>query len=205
MTHYVGQRGEYYYESETYTAVENGEQVTRTRQVRRTRWYPASGVVEVRFDDVLILGSGALPEKYARRLASWDFAELSNYDPKYLVGFQAMRYDVDLGTGFLQAQEAMQPRIYQTICNDIGGDEQNVNSQETVYNDNTFKLLLLPIWVGGYRYRSQSFRLLVNGQTGEIQGEAPISVWKVALAVFLGLCVLGLILFLYVSQKQRGQ
>ena len=52
-TRYLGQRGEYYYVSESYTTTENGKSVTKTRQVRKTRWYMASGNVHEFFDDIL--------------------------------------------------------------------------------------------------------------------------------------------------------
>ena len=42
-TGYTGQRGDYYYVTETYTTTENNEPVTKSRQVRKVRWTPASG------------------------------------------------------------------------------------------------------------------------------------------------------------------
>lgn len=192
-TDYTGQRGIHYYETETYTDSNGNRQ---TRQVQRTQWYPASGHVSVHFDDVLVLSSKAIPERYAQRLVRWDLGAVVSYETRYLVGFQTMRYDVDLANGFAVAQSFMQPTIDSAIRSDIGGDEQVINSKNTEYYDVTFKLLLLPIWIGGYRYRGKSFRFLVNGQTGEIQGEAPISVWKVLIAVLLGLALIALIIFL---------
>lgn len=192
-TDYVGQRGEHYYVTVSSTD-SNGN--TTSRQERRTRWYPAFGHVSVFFDDVLVLGSEVIPPKYAQRLRQWNLAAVCSYEPQYLVGFQTMRYDVDLATGFERAKAIMAPTIDQAIRADIGGDEQMINSKTTDYLDPHFKLLLLPIWVGGYRYRGKSYRFLVNGQTGEIQGEAPISVWKVLLAVLLGLIVVGAIVYL---------
>ena len=41
---YVGQRGEYYYETEHYKDAQGNSQ---TRQVRKTRWYPAAGHVRL--------------------------------------------------------------------------------------------------------------------------------------------------------------
>lgn len=193
-TDYTGARGEHYYETETYTDSNGNRQ---TRQVRRTRWYPAAGHVSVHFDDILVLGSNAIPQKYAQRLVRWDLEALAPYEPRFLVGFQTMRYDIDLATGFGMAQQMMQPRIDQAIRYDIGGDEQAIHSKDTDYLDPSFKLTLLPIWVGGYRYRGRSFRFLVNGQTGEIQGEAPISVWKVLIAILLGSVLLALLIYLF--------
>ena len=46
----------------------------------------------------------------------------------------------------------------------------------TDYSDETFKHILLPIWMAAYKYGGKSYRFLVNGQTGEVQGERPYSV-----------------------------
>ena len=191
-TAYTGQRGEDYYETETY--YEDGE--TRTRQVVRTRWYPASGIVVVPFDDVLVLGSTLLPERYAQAMNTWELTNLRPYDSSFLSGFQAMRYDVDLEQGFVRAQQIMSPTIDNAIRYDIGGDRQQITSKSTQYDQLTFKHILLPIWTGAYRYGGRSWSYLVNGQTGEVRGEAPVSWFKVTVAVILGLLVVGLILYL---------
>lgn len=194
-TDYVGQRGEHYWVTETYTEYENGRAVTKTRQVRRTRWYPASGTVFVTFDDVLVLASNALPPKHASSLRQWDLSSLTPYEPSYLAGFQTMRYDVGLVDGFAAAKQIMQPTIHSAICRDIGGDEQQVHSKSTAYHEVTFKLLLLPIWVGAYRYRGKTYQYLVNARTGEVRGDAPVSWIKVTLLVLLGLIVVGLFIW----------
>jgi hypothetical protein len=77
------------------------------------------------------------------------------------------------------------------VRKDIGGDDQKIDSLQTRYGRFTFKHVLLPAWVSAYRYRDKVYRFVVNAQTGETSGEAPLSWWKVA-----GLVVLGLI-FLY--------
>ncbi len=198
LTHYTGLRGENYWETETYT---DSEGRTQTRQVMRTRWYPAAGTVHVHFDDVLVLGSDKLPPEYAQALNTWELGGLAPYQPQYLSGFQAARYDRDLATCWGTATEMMQPHIDTAIRQDIGGDQQQIHHKDTHYSDVTFKHVLLPIWSGAYRYRGRSWRFLVNGQTGEVRGEAPISFWKVLLAVLLGLIVVGGLIAL-LSQRE---
>ena len=62
LSHYTGERGEYYWETETYQGRdEQGRNVTKTRQVRKTLWHPASGQVERWFDDVLIPATRSIP------------------------------------------------------------------------------------------------------------------------------------------------
>ena len=82
--------------------------------------------------------------------------------------------------------------ILQDVRRDIGGDEQRVHKVDTDWSAETFKHLLLPIWMAAYKYNGKSYRFLVNGQTGEVQGERPWSVWKIAFAVIIvGLLILG--------------
>ena len=183
-TDYTGQRGEYYYVTETYYERNaQGRQVQRTRQVRHTRWYPASGTVTGSFDDVLIPATTSLPSNRLAALEPWDFAELTAYDPAFLAGFKAQRYQIDLKQGFELMKQVIAPAIENAVSNDIGGDEQRIDSLSTNYSDITFKHLLLPVYAGAYRYNAKLFQILVNGRTGEIQGERPYSFWKIALLV----------------------
>src|SRR4029079_17966666 len=100
-TDYTGQRGEHYWETETYYERDSqGNQVQHTREVRHTRWYSASGTVTGSFDDVLIPATTSLPADRLAALEPWDFPELRPYDPSFLAGFKAQRYQVDLKQGF---------------------------------------------------------------------------------------------------------
>jgi DNA-directed RNA polymerase subunit RPC12/RpoP len=195
LTHtwYTGMRGIDYYVTETYRV--NGE--TRTRRVRKTRWYPASGHVVVPFDDVLILGTQRLPRKYTEMMQAWELEGLEPYSTDYLSGFQAMRYDIDLEGGFVSAKEIMDGEIHSAVCRDIGGDRQRVHSKSTQYDRLTFKHILLPIYSGAYRYKEKTYRFFINGQSGQTAGEAPVSFWKVALAVLIGLAIIAAAVYFF--------
>jgi hypothetical protein len=187
---YDGERGEHYYETETYTTTENGKQVTRTREVRKTRWYPASGRVQLSFDDLLVMASESLPRRLVDGLAPWDLHALVAYDDRYVSGFTAECYQVDLEAGFHRAQALMAPRIEDAVRRDIGGDEQRIHDVDTDYEDIAFKHLLLPAWISAYRYRGKVHRFVVNARTGAVQGERPYSVPKIVAFTLLVLGVL---------------
>ncbi len=201
ITDYTGFRGDAYYVTVNYTTTENGRQVQRTRQERRIRWSPAWGTVRNSFDDVLVLASRSLPEDFARSLEPWDLKALTPYQDNYLSGFLAESYQIDLAGGFDLAKGLMAPIIDSTICADIGGDEQRITSRRVKYFDITFKHILLPIWIGAYRFRDKVFRVLVNARTGEVQGERPYSWIKITLAVLAGLLVVGIIVL--IAQAKR--
>lgn len=196
-TAYTGLRGIAYYRTETYTDSDGN---TQTREVREIQWYPASGVVFDQFDDLLVPASNSVPEKHASRLKDWDLPSLVPYQEAYLTGFRTERYRKGLELGFEDAKLQMEPTINQSIRYDIGGDEQQITSKASQYDRITFKHVLLPIYMGAYKFQDKSYSYLVNARTGEVQGDAPISVWKVLGLVLLGLLVIGFVLYL----KSKG-
>jgi hypothetical protein len=179
---YTGERGTIYYE--TQTVIRDGKR--ETVQVPRVRWTPARGQVARFFDDVLVLASKSLPKRFTDALEPWDLTALQPYLPQYLAGFRAEAYQVDLDAGHAEARGLMDRQIERDVRFDIGGDQQRIHHIETQVSDVTFKHVLLPVWLAAYKYRGKTYRFVVNGQTGRVQGERPWSAWKIALAVVLG-------------------
>jgi LSD1 subclass zinc finger protein len=175
---YTGMRGVHYFVSESYT---DSEGKTKTRQVQRTNWFPASGTVNNKFDDVLVCASHSLSEKISRDLEPWDLHELTAFDDRFLSGFVTESYQIDLRNGFNTAKNVMEPQIRTTVCQHIGGDVQQVTSFNSQYNDVTFKHILLPLWISAYRYNDKVYRFMINARTGEVQGERPYSAIKIIL------------------------
>ncbi len=198
-THYTGERGDDYQRTETYT--ENGE--TKTRTVTETRWSNVSGRVARFFDDVLVPASQSLPLKYVERLEPWDLNNLVPYDTKYLSGFKSETYQIDIEQGFDKAKVKMDDVIRGDIRRDIGGDRQRIHSVNTNFNDITFKHILLPIWISAYRFNDKVYRFMINGRTGEVQGERPWSWIKITLAV-LGVAAIVFGIY-YLTQEQPVQ
>lgn len=199
---YRGQRGVHYYETRTVTVTVNGRNERRQQQVRKTRWSPVSGSVARRFDDVAVIASRSLPQPFGDALDPWDLAALVPYEPGYLSGFRAEGYTVPLADGHATARSRMEAVIRGDIARDIGGDEQRIEAVETRHDAETFKHILLPIWSAAYKYNGRSFRFLVNGQTGEVQGERPWSVWKLLFAALVVALLAGA--FAWVQQGGGG-
>ena len=198
---YSGARGDWYYETVYVTETVNGQTRRVPRQVRKTRWTAVRGRVARAFNDVLVLASSALPRRMTDALTPWDLSHLRPYDPQYLAGFEAEGYTIPLQSGHNIARQEMEGVILMDIRRDIGGDEQRVNQSRTDYSAETFQHVLLPIWSAAYRYNGKSYRFVVNGQSGRVQGERPYSVWKIAVAVIVGLLLLAAMLL---AAQQSG-
>jgi hypothetical protein len=155
-----------------------------------TEWEPAEGAVQVAFDDVLVAGSPSVPPHLARVLDQWNLKRLQPPAPELLAGFTVEVYRNPLEPAFSEARGRMEPAIQSAICRDIGGDEQRIDARQTVVDDIRFKHLLLPVWIGSYRFGGKPYQVVVNGQTGEVEGDRPYSKTKIILAVLLALVVL---------------
>ncbi|MDA7746453.1 hypothetical protein N8878_03880 [Psychromonas sp.] len=184
-TYYNGQRGDYYYTTESYTTTENGKSVTKTRQVRHTRWRHTSGYVHNKFDDLLVHASNRMHEKYVDKLEPWDLHNLEVFNSSYVAGFQVESYSLGLEGGMNVAKQKMNPIINSAIRRDIGGDEQRISSEKTAYHDVTFKHILLPVWMSAYNFKGKVYQFMVNARTGEVQGTRPFSIIKITSAVLL--------------------
>ena len=202
-SHYVGQRGTWHYRTVSYTAVENGKTVSRTRQERYTIWTMTTGTVRNLFDDILVNASHSLPRDFADQLEPWPLDQIKSFTPEFLSGFLSEKYQVDLKNGFAFAKTKMEREINDTVRRDIGGDEQRVMSLSTEYRDITFKHILLPIYISAYRYNNKVYRFLVNGATGKVKGERPWSIWKIIFTLLGVLVLLGLIAVIYSATAQN--
>jgi DNA-directed RNA polymerase subunit RPC12/RpoP len=200
---YTGERGEHYWDTETYTETVDGQTVTRTRQVQRTRWYSARGTVARGFDDILVAATGHVTSQHLNALGPWPLGDAVAYTPDYLAGYQTLRYDTEPETGLETAKARMRPVIEADCRDDIGGDEQRVREVYTEYSDVTFKLLLLPVWIVCYLHAGRSFQVLVNGRTGEVLGERPYSIPKIAAAVAAAILALTLVILIVTMSRHR--
>ncbi|MEM9293062.1 MAG: hypothetical protein AAGD01_15380 [Acidobacteriota bacterium] len=187
FTRYRGKRGEHYY-----VTVGTGKNRTRTR---RTRWYPASGRFQLFFDDVLSVAHTALPENLIRALEPWPLEEAKPFHEDILAGHTARTYDIPLDRGFEDGRQRIDEALREQVRTRIGGDTQRIDDIDTHYDAITYKHMLLPVWLLSYRYSGKVYQVVVNAATGEVQGERPYSMWKIA---FTGLAVLMLV-FLILS------
>jgi len=164
------------------------------QRIPQIRWTPVRGRVRRFFDDVLVVASKSLPKGVADALEPWDLHAMVPYTESYLAGFRAEGYTIDLRDGFAGGRAKMDLQIRRDVRFDIGGDQQRVQAVDTEFGDVTFKHILLPVWIAAYRYRSKTYRFVINGRSGRVYGERPYSIVKIAVAVILGAMAMAILL-----------
>jgi len=187
---YRGERGDNCEVREASAAIGRGPRVSRGKTATKIRWNAVRGSVHKTFDDVLVVGSESLPRRFADRLEPWDLENLAPYSDGFLSGFRAESYQIGLKPGFECARKVIDGRIRTAVREEIGGDHQRIHKVTTGYDAITFKHVLLPVWISAYRYQGKVYRFLINGRTGEVQGERPYSWIKIVLAILVGLSAL---------------
>ena len=111
-------------------------------------------------------------------------------------GFMAEEYRVDLPDAWQQAQTSIQSKVESACAGEVPGDTQRSLNVATLFSQETFKHVLLPVWIAAYLYQNRTYRFIVNGQTGAVSGEAPISWWKVAGVALVVAAIVLVIIFL---------
>lgn len=177
---------------------------TVTTQERRVRWEPRDGAHQHFYDDLLEMASRNLTaqETHVRECGSFALEDVVDYDPRVLLGWEAEVYSIDLSESARKAQQTINDREEAACGRLVGGDTQRNLRVDTTLTAQTFKHLLLPLWLCSYLYRGTLYRFLVNGQTGRISGDRPVSKWKVFFLILAGLVLLGLLAYLY-GQSRR--
>jgi Zn finger protein HypA/HybF involved in hydrogenase expression len=180
--------GHYYYTTETYS--EGGQ--TRTRQVQHVRWEPAAGRLDHFFDDDLVCASVGVHPALLRAIEPFPTTELRPYDPGYVAGWVVERYQIDLVAAAQHARDVMDAKVRDLCAAKVPGDTQRNLQVRADYGGQTFKHILVPVWLLSYNYGSKAYQCVMNGVTGTVRGEYPKSAWKVALvvlALFVGILV----------------
>ncbi len=176
--------GHYYYVTVPKMVMVNGKMKMRMVQERRVRWVPAWGQRDDAYDDELVCASGLAPE-LMRKLGGFQTKALVPYRPEYLAGWRAEEYQLDLEQSWARCQETVVATQQSRCAGDVPGDtHRNLRVRNAIAGVH-WKHVLLPVWSLQYRFRGETYTVLVNGQNGCVAGKAPISWAKVALFVLI--------------------
>lgn len=177
---WTAESGTYYYETRQ---VRDSNGQMRTEQVQRVRWQPAAGELDHFFDDDLVCASKGVHPKLLRQVEPFPTKELVPYDPAFLSGWIVERYQIDLLTASKTSQAEMQNAVEGMCAQAVPGDTQRNLRVDARYSGRTFKHILAPIYMLTYNYHGKPFQVVVNGVSGKMAGEHPLSWIKIFFAV----------------------
>ncbi len=160
-----------------------------------TDWYSTSGIYSEFIDDCLVCGTDRHNPDIIDRINPFDTSKCMPYDPEYVSGFISERYTIGIKSAWDKAKSLIQSRLRNNIESKIksehNADRVDNLSMSTRYANKKYKYIVLPVWMSSFVYKDKVFRFMVNGQTGKVGGKAPVSPIRVAIAIILGIVVIG--------------
>jgi hypothetical protein len=162
---------------------DHGSKSWRTRTVIHWRW--ENGRVSLNVDDLLMSGSSHISRRILERLYPFHLNDLVSYAPDFLAGWQAQAYDLTLPVVWEDAREVMRERAKDACYEDIPTSHVRNFSMIADFAEETWRYILLPVYVAAYHFRDKVYQVMVNGQTGAIAGQKPVAWWKIWLVIVL--------------------
>jgi Zn finger protein HypA/HybF involved in hydrogenase expression len=169
------------------------ETIEQGKRVRRVQWTPASGELSHLFDDELEPASKGVNAMWLRGVEPFPTGGLIPYDPGYLAGWTVERYQIDLVNAASNSRRRMEAELRNLCAAQIPGDTYRNLQVQSVFSNQRFKHILVPVWLLTYVYGSTSYQVLINGVTGKVAGGRPWSWIKIALLIVLAVIVLYLL------------
>ena len=155
----------------------------KTRQVTVWRW--ESGNVHLKIDDLIIPGTSRLSQKLLKETNNYNLVDLVTYEPKFLAGLQASNYDINLENAWDFGRKEMRDQTRQACLSQTSTMKVRNFSMSMDFADESWRYILLPVYLNTYSYENKSFQMMINAQTGAISGQRPVDWQKIWIAIAL--------------------
>jgi hypothetical protein len=143
------------------------DQYSREGKVRRI-----SDMYPVLMDDMKIPASRKTSAPFLRLISTFNLKAVRPYDPRYLADWPAEVYDVPLAEASLDARSFAYSHFKDNLPY-LLGNMKLVHTSSARLAVQSFKLVLLPVWMTEIPYTGREHLILINGQNGRVEGGMP--------------------------------
>ncbi len=171
---------------------------SRTPTFARASWCPVFGERNGEQRDVLVTASGSLTQAEIAAIEPFDFERCRPYERDSMRDFAVEDFGLSRRGARTRARAAMTERERALAASEVPGSSRNVRIN-TLFTDFRSDPVLLPVWINAYRYKNETFRFLINGQTRRLTGRAPFSYAKLALLI-LAIAAVALVIAAVISK-----
>lgn len=150
------------------------------------------------YDMVPSDGSKKFSNDIMNSIEPYDYKDMIDYNPLYLSGFLAERYDVSKDEAFPEARDrVLRSTEEQMMADAVGYSTKTLVTKNLTATSTQTRYALLPVWMVNVKYEDKFYLFAMNGQTGEFIGDIPIDKKKViyyflgiGAAIFAVLCII---------------
>lgn len=149
-------------------------------------WLPASGNRVVSENNLLVAASHTLSATLIAEIYAFPLDGLVSYDARYLVDWPAETYEIAVSDASLVARGRIFDREKQVVPTTFLKPYKDLQVSAARLVIESYKLILLPLWIAHYRMEGKQYTIVVNGHTGKLRAEKPIQGVRKLLAGLLG-------------------
>lgn len=189
--------------SERYYDASSKSWKTRTKIV----WRWESGNAGLDINDLLVAGTERVSAHHLENVDQYNLSEMVTYAPVFLAGLQAKGYDRPLESAWELAREVMREKTKDACMRQASTSMVRNFSMKLDFSDESWRYLLLPVYLAAYQFNGKTYHAIVNGQTGDISGQRPVDwkkIWLVIAMTFAPGMLMSLIGFLLASSSGEG-
>jgi DNA-directed RNA polymerase subunit RPC12/RpoP len=162
-----------------------------------TKYFKVVRDGQVGYDNVPIDASIKLDDELMHKIEPYDYSEMVPFNMQYMSGFMAERYDVE--------DETARGLMLHRVNNYVTAKFKSTVTQYGVFNqtqqnfnpvDVKVEYVLMPIYLLNNKYQGKDHVFVINGQTGKVVGQTPISKIKQAIfaaSLFVSISALGIL------------
>ena len=163
-----------------------GEVAWNCLQKENDLWLPASGNRVVYENDLLVAASHTLSATLTDEISAFPLESLVPYDARYLVDWAAETYEIAVSDASLVARWRIFDREKQIVPRTFFKPYKDLQISGARLAVESYKLILLPLWIAHYRMEGKQYTIVVNGHTGKLRGEKPRQGVRKLLSGWLG-------------------
>ena len=164
-------------------------------EITETEHYEVYRAGTLSFEKVPVDASTKMPDRHMDSIEPYDYGELKKFSTAYLPGFLADKYDVSMEDSRGRAEKRCDNTFTDALRQTVEGyDSVTPTEGDTHLERGKVHYALLPVWMLHTKWRGEDFLFAMNGQTGKLVGDLPVSpgrYWGLFAAIAGALSLLG--------------
>lgn len=152
----------------------------------KTDYYNCIREGNMEFEGVPVDGSTKFADDIMDSIEPYNYENMKEFNPSYLSGFLAEKYDVEKDDAYSRAKMRVKNTTLEELKNDISGyNFVNVINSDVNIEKTKDEYVLMPVWMLNIKYKDKMHTFAMNGQTGKMVGDVPISAKKLIITALI--------------------
>ncbi len=181
--------GDAYYEATHSHTYRSGDY-----EITETKHYDVYRAGYVTFEKVPVDASSKMPDNHMDSIEPYDYNQLKPFSTAYLPGFLADKFDVTVEECRQRADQRCEGTLSSALRSSIGHyDTCTLRGESISLKRGKVHYALMPVWMLNTKWKGKDFLFAMNGQTGKLVGNLPVSwgkFWGLFAAIAVPLSIL---------------